>query len=203
MFTGLVQHVGTILSSLPVPAGRRILVDPAGWTHHPAVGDSIAVAGCCLTVADLPDGPGGALAFDAVPLTLARTTLADWKTGRRVNLEHAATASTLLGGHLVQGHADGVGRVRWRNTLPGERRLRIATDASISECIAPRGSVCVDGVSLTVAEALPAERAFEVVLVPTTLAKTTLAGLSDDDAVNIETDAIAKQVVQFLKARGN
>jgi len=144
----------------------------------------------------------GTLAFDVVPETLAVTTLAGWQAGRRVNLEHAATPTTLLGGHLVQGHIDGVGRVVSNADAGQGWRLAIELPASISPYMAPKGSVCVDGVSLTIAAFDPATARLEVALIPTTLERTTLAALAPGDGVNLEADALAKMVVQYLGVFG-
>jgi riboflavin synthase len=206
MFTGLVQAVGRIASMVVTDGAARIAVDPGKWTHVPAHGDSIAVAGVCLTVVNHPGPTERLLAFDAIPQTLARTRLGTLRPGDRVNLEHAATMSTLLGGHLVQGHIDGVGRVRavqrgsdWRVEIELPRAG--ATD-DLTEYVAERGSICVDGVSLTVADAWASPggiAGFTVALIPTTLELTTLADLKADDPVNIEVDALAKFVVNTAR----
>lgn len=228
MFTGLVQAIGTITESRPLapgelpawlaaaptapraesPAGThaqpiRLVIDPGSWAHRPSRGDSIAVNGCCLTVVDTARG----WAFDAVPETLAKTTLGSISPGTRVNLEHAVTASTLLGGHLVQGHVDGTGEVT-RISASGEYRIRFRVPPFIAQYLAPKGSITVDGVSLTIAAA-PGETVagaqplaldeFEVALIPTTLQLTTLGSLAVGSRVNIEADTIAKTVVAFLR----
>lgn len=206
MFTGLIEHMGRVQRVAPTPAGVRLLIDPLAWAHHPALGESIAVNGCCLTVAEPPAHAGG-LAFDVVPETLAKTTLASFRPGTPVNLEHAATPSTLLGGHIVQGHVDGVGEVvqianskgqRANEEAVGEWRVRVALARDLMAFVVPKGSIAVDGVSLTIASVDPAAGWFEVALIPTTLAKTTLAGLAPGDRVNIECDATAKTIVHYL-----
>ncbi|MBL8990346.1 MAG: riboflavin synthase [Phycisphaerae bacterium] len=200
MFTGLVQSTGVLESLTPTPAGRRLIVRCPGWDHRPAPGDSIAVSGCCLTVAEPPRAsPGGtALAFDVVPETLDKTTLGALTPGDAVNLEHAVTASTLMGGHFVQGHVDGVGRVD-RAETSGQWRIRIAPPPALMPYMVPKGSVCVDGVSLTIADVRPAECWFEVALIPTTLERTTLRALRPSGAVNIEADVLVKAVVHALR----
>jgi riboflavin synthase len=200
MFTGLVQHLGRVVGVQPTSAGAALVVDAAGWDHRPLAGDSIAVNGCCLTVAENPSD-GGLLRFDVVPQTLRLTNLGDLSPhgGQGVNLEHAVTPSTLLGGHIVQGHIDGVGRVM--TIEPGnEHRLRISIDRALAPFAVLRGSVAVDGVSLTIAAV--GESWFEVALVPTTLARTTLGSLTVGSRVNIETDYIAKSVARWLQMRG-
>jgi riboflavin synthase len=179
MFTGIVREVGRVVSF----DGRRLVVD--GHTHA-AEGDSIAVDGVCLTAVDASQ-----LAFDVVEETLARTTLGALKTGDRVNLEPALRAGEPLGGHLVQGHVDGLGRVRsagapvWIDAPP--ELLRYCVE---------KGSITVDGVSLTIA-ALD-DGGFAVALVPHTLEATTLAELAPGEPVNLEVDVLAKYVEKLF-----
>jgi riboflavin synthase len=203
MFTGLVQAVGLVRAVQPTPAGLRLTVDAAPWPHRPQAGDSICVSGVCLTA--IADAPDGVLAFDAVPETLAKTTLGRLTGGSRVNLEHAVTASTLMGGHVVQGHVDGVGRVDSVRIDDGWR-VRICPPHTLAKYLVPKGSVCVDGVSLTVAAvqtpAAPHAGWFEVALIPVTLERTTLAALKPGDEVNIEMDVMAKTIVHYLEHFG-
>lgn len=194
MFTGLIQVVGVIRTIEPTGSGCRLVIDKAGWDHTPDVGDSISVAGCCLTVAGTP--APDALAFDAVPETLARTTLGDRRPGDRVNLEHAARADSLLGGHIVQGHIDAVGAVLAVETEHGEWRVRITADPGALRLIPPKGSVAVEGVSLTVAGV--GDGWFEIALIPVTLEATTLRDLAPGARVNIETDILARTVAHWL-----
>jgi riboflavin synthase len=198
MFTGLVQSIGTIAATQPTPKGLRLLIDPSPWSYQPAQGDSISVSGCCLTVAAAPDATRGLWAFDAVPETLNKTTLGRLAMGSKVNLEHAATASTLMGGHIVQGHVDGVGTIVSVQTTP-EYRIRVRPPADLMEFIAPKGSICMEGVSLTIAALNTKEGWFEVALIPTTLEKTTLAALKAGDPCNLEADSMAKTIVHWLK----
>ena len=206
MFTGIVQHVGRITAAQPTAAGLRLTLDPCGWSHRPARGDSIAVSGTCLTVVQVD---AGAWSFDVIPQTLARTTLgsmgsasgdAALQPGRSVNLEHAVLASTPMGGHIVQGHVDGVGRVA-AITTTGEWRVRIEPPADAASSIVAQGSITVDGVSLTVAGAAADGSWFEVALIPETLARTTLASLAVGDAVNIEVDHLAKLIAREVERR--
>jgi riboflavin synthase len=199
MFTGLVQAVGTVAETQKTATGTRLVIDPAPWPYKPALGDSISVSGCCLTVAALD--PRGRWAFDAIPETLAKTTLGTFRPGTKVNLEHAATPTTLLGGHIVQGHIDGLGRVESVET-GNEYRLRIKPPAALMEFVSPKGSICVDGVSLTIAALSPTEGWFEVALIPTTLEKTTLATLRSGGPCNLEADAMSKTIVHWLKHYG-
>lgn len=197
MFTGLIEAVGRIVRCEPVPAGRRLLVDPGAWPHRPRRGDSIAISGCCLTVAEEP-APGGPLAFDVIPETLAKTVLGGFAPGDRVNLEHAATLASFLDGHVVQGHVDGVASVALVSTA-AEWRVRLTPPAALMEYIIPKGSIAIDGVSLTVAGLSPQEGWFEVALIPTTLEKTTLGDLRAGSRCNIECDAMSKTVVHWLR----
>ena len=199
MFTGLIQAVGKVAAVEPRPAGLRLLIDPGGWGHLAGEGESIAVSGCCLTVA-AAGGTGGTWAFDVIPETLAKTTLGKLRAGSRVNLEHAATPATLLGGHVVQGHVDGVGVVESVATA-GEYRVRVRPPSGLMEYMTPKGSVCIEGVSLTIAEVQPREW-FEVALIPVTLVKTTLGDLKAGESVNLEADVFAKTVVHWLKHYG-
>jgi riboflavin synthase len=196
MFTGLVQAVGTVVHIEPSAHGVRLAIDPRPWAHQPSPGDSISISGCCLTVAALPSG--GLWAFDAIPETLSKTILGGLREGSKVNLEHAATPTTLMGGHIVQGHVDGVAEVVAVQKSP-EYRIRICPPAPLMEFIAPKGSVCVDGVSLTVAGLDPHGGWFEVALIPTTLDRTTLGALKPGDRCNLEADAMAKTIVHWLK----
>jgi riboflavin synthase len=207
MFTGIIEQMGRISAVRAVPSGVRLVVDPVQWSYIPAVGDSVAVNGCCLTIAAPPQP--GLLTFDVIPETLDKTTLGSWRVGDAVNLERAATMSTLLGGHLVQGHVDGVGEVvhvvragagapdRW-----GEHRVRVRLPASLAKYAVPKGSIAVDGVSLTIAAVEPRESWFEIALIPTTLDKTTLGRLKQGDRCNIEADAMAKAIVHYMEHFG-
>lgn len=202
MFTGIVQHLGEIAAVTPCGAGRTLHVDARGWGVHPAPGDSVAVNGCCLTVTR-PDAAStaGAIRFDVVGQTLRTTTLGDLAAGDRVNLEPAVTAATMMSGHIVQGHIDGTATVRSVTRRDGEHWLRIEPPPALAEYIVDKGSVAVDGVSLTVAATGEAAGNpwFEVTLIPTTLEITTLGRLREGGKVNLETDYVAKIVVETLR----
>ncbi|MFG0243316.1 MAG: riboflavin synthase [Phycisphaerales bacterium JB054] len=204
MFTGIIRARGRLQSIDPSPAGARLRVDPGGWEHRPGPGDSVCVSGCCLTLAEPvgADGGGGLLAFDAIPETLAKTTLGGLVAGDEVNLEASMTASTPMDGHVVQGHVEGVGEVTGLTT-GGEWRIRISPPADLMPCMVPKGSVTVDGVSLTIAAVgVGGEKSpgwFEVALIPTTLELTTLGSLKVGSRVNLETDVLARTVVHVMR----
>lgn len=206
MFTGLIQAIGTVVAINRTPVGVRLEIDPGSWDHQPTLGESIAVSGCCLTLAEAEARRGGqrVLAFDVVPETLAKATLGGWRPGSRVNLERSLRASDLIGGHFVQGHIEGVGRVERIQQDP-EWRVRILPPVETADAIVPKGSIAVDGVSLTVAackgpaEPSPSHAWFDVALIPTTLRLTTLALLREGDPVNIETDMMARSVLHYLR----
>jgi len=189
VFTGLVREVGTVVS---FEDGRlRVEASIAA-----AVGDSVAVDGVCLTVVD---GDRRTLAFDAVPETLARTTLGRLGPGAAVNLEPALRAGEALGGHYVQGHIDGVGRIRSAEPEGDGRRVWIDAPQAILRYCVEKGSIAVDGVSLTVAGLDGA--GFAVALVPHTLSVTTLGSAAAGDEVNLETDVLAKYVEKLAGLR--
>lgn len=197
MFTGLVQHLGRVHAATPSHDSLRLTINPQGWPHNPAPGDSIAVNGCCLTLVGPPEH--GRLAFDAVPETLAKTTLGAWSAGHPVNLEHAATPTTLLGGHIVQGHVDAVGHVVSNADSGNGWRLVVSVPPDLMPCMPPKGSICIDGVSLTIAHTDVRAHRIEIALIPTTLKLTTLGALRQGDGVNIEADVVSKTVVNVLR----
>ena len=171
----------------------RLRVDALGWSHQPKFGDSIAVDGCCLTVVG---SSNGVIDFDVVPQTLDVTSLGGLGDRDRVNLEHAVTPTTLLGGHLVQGHVDVLGEVLSVCEGVEGYRCRIAIPASHASLLSPRGSITIAGVSLTIAEL--GDAWFEVALIPTTLSETTLGDLRAGCKANLEFDVIAKMVAAQL-----
>lgn len=195
MFTGLVQAVGTVAEVRPGAGGVRVVIDPGAWEHLPAVGESICVSGACLTLAEPPNR---GLAFDVVPETLRVTTLGGLAPGSRVNLERSLAVGDLVGGHTVQGHVDGLGEVL-SVASDREYRLTIKAPQGLMPLLVAKGSVAVDGVSLTIAATDPAAGTFEVALIPTTLEKTTLAALRAGEPCNLETDILARTVVNYLK----
>jgi len=195
MFTGIVQIVGVIVALEPSEVGAVIRLKASDWGYSPHRGDSIAINGCCLTVVEATD----LIRFDVIHQTLKITTLGNLKEGNKVNLEHAATPSTLLGGHIVQGHIDGIAWARQvESVTEGEVKLRIEPATDLMDYIIPKGSITVDGISLTIAEV--GENWFEVALIPTTLQLTNLNEISDiPKQVNLEVDCMVKAVVHYLK----
>ena len=198
MFTGIVQAVGLIEERMEHPCGdASLLVDTT--TISPAdiaVGDSICVSGACLTAVEVT--PNG-FRTDVSAESLARTTLGTLEPRSRVNLETALTPHTRLGGHLVSGHVDGVGQVNARWDDARSVRLEFAVPATLARYIAEKGSVCIDGTSLTVNGVDGA--VFDVNIVPHTLQATTLGDLGPGSAVNIEVDQIARYVERLLAWR--
>jgi riboflavin synthase len=194
VFTGLIQAKGVVIALEPAESGRVLRIDPRGWGHRPLIGESVAINGCCLTVA----GTGPSMKFDIVAQTLRMTSLGRLKQGDRVNIEHAATPTSLLGGHIVQGHVDCVGAARRiSDARGGERRLRIDPPTDLMEYIVPQGSIAIEGVSLTVASI--DDEGFEVALIPTTLERTTLGAIDGPTPVNLEADCLVKAVIHHLK----
>jgi riboflavin synthase len=189
MFTGLVREVGTVASMV----GGRLRVNAHETARGVELGDSVAVDGVCLTVVAHDDV---SVSFDAVPETLARTALGTLDQGSRVNLEPALRAGDPLGGHYVQGHVDGVGSVRSVAPEGGGRRVRFEAPAELLKYIVEKGSIAVQGTSLTVAAV--DEAGFEVALIPHTLKATTLGALKPEQPVNLETDVLAKYVEKLL-----
>jgi riboflavin synthase len=188
MFTGLVESLAEVVQVRPEPPGSRLVVRWAG-VGQPRVGESVAVNGCCLTVVEA--GPDS-LEFQAGPETLSRTNLGDLAAGSLVNLERALAVGDRLGGHFVTGHVDAVGTVVAREEQGEWLTMWISCPPGLSAQMASKGSVAVDGVSLTLVE-VHGDR-FSVALIPHTLAHTTLGRHSIGGRVNLETDLLAKYV---------
>ena len=194
MFTGIVRERGRVESvDAGTENGVRLVVEAPATAAGVTVGDSVALNGCCLTVTEATDGR---ITFDAVPETVRRTTLGRATRGDELNVEPALLAGEPLGGHYVQGHVDGVGRVRSLEPEGDGARLWIEAPREILRYCVTKGSIAVDGVSLTVAEL--ADDAFAVALVPHTLAVTTLGEVRPGDEVNLEADVLAKYVERLV-----
>ena len=193
VFTGIVRERGRVASVEGGENGVRLVIDAPATAARVVVGDSVAVSGVCLTVTAAGNG---ALSFDAVPETLRRSSLGALTAGDDVNLEPALAAGDPLGGHYVQGHVDGIGRVRSVEPEGDGARAWIDAPPALRRYLVEKGSVAVEGVSLTVVELDDA--GFAVALVPHTLAETTLGALSGGDAVNLEVDLLAKYVERLV-----
>ena len=193
MFTGIVREVGRACSISGRAGGVRLEVDAPRTAAVTAVGDSVAVNGCCLTAVAVF---GGRIAFDAVPETLARTSLGGLAAGSRVNVEPSLRAGEPLGGHYVQGHVDGVGVVRSVEEEGEGRRVWVDAAPDILRYAVEKGSIAVQGASLTVAEL--DSGGFAVALIPHTLEATTLGELEPGFVVNLEVDVLAKYVERLL-----
>ena len=199
MFTGIVTALGTLREVQPLGAGQdmRLLVGVAPeFLRGAELGCSIACSGVCLTAVELH---ADAFAVDASAETLSKTTLGGWKPGGRINLERALKLGDELGGHLVSGHVDGVGEVLSATPENASVRWRFRAPAAIAGFIASKGSIAVDGVSLTVNEV--DGREFGVNIIPHTAAHTTIGTLQPGDAVNLEIDTLARYVARLLEFR--
>ena len=194
MFTGIVETVGVIEAVELGDDLTRILVDAEPIANGVEPGDSVSVNGGCLTVTSIRNG---CLAFEVIRETMERTSLKDLKVGARVNLERAMRAGDRLDGHIVQGHVDGVGTVLRMIKNGNDVRLQIDCDPELADCVVEKGSIAVDGVSLTVAALLPS--GFEVALIPHTLKVTTLCDRQPHDRVNLEVDVLGKYVKRYLE----
>lgn len=197
MFTGLIEEVGTIEALEDRGPGRRIRVRAQTVLSDTRVGDSLAVDGCCLTVVERRERE---FAVEAVPETLARTTLGERRAGDAVNLERALRLDQRLGGHLVQGHVDGVGVVRAVAREGDGVRLALDIPAPLARFVAEKGSLAVDGVSLTVARDL--RDACEIALIPHTLEHTTAGGYRPGRRVNLEVDLVARYLARLIDELG-
>lgn len=193
MFTGIVRERGRITAVGGGEEGVQLELEAPETASQVGIGDSVSIDGCCLTVTAVRDRR---LTFDAVPETLARTALGSLEPGKAVNLEAALRAGDPLGGHYVLGHVDGVAIVRSIELEGDGRRIWIDVPVELRRYLVEKGSVALQGVSLTVAEM--DEKGFAVALIPHTLVETTLGGLSAGDRVNLEADVLAKYVERLL-----
>lgn len=196
MFTGIVEELGTVRHAADTPSGRRLEIACARVLERLAVGDSINVAGVCLTVAARDDR---SFTVDTVPETLGRSTLGRVARGTHLNLERAATPLTALGGHFVQGHVDATTTLASREQLGEGARLRFKLPKALAAYVVEKGFIALDGVSLTVAAL--GRGLFDVALVPHTARQTTLGSLREGEDVNVEADIIAKYVERSLAHR--
>lgn len=197
MFTGIVEELGTIVARDDLSDSARITVDGPLVTSDAGHGDSIAVNGVCLTVVELGEGR---FTVDVMAETLKRSSLGALEAGSRVNLERAMAAGGRFGGHIVQGHVDGVGTVVSVSPSDNWTVVRIALPAELSRYVVEKGSITVDGVSLTVSAV--SDDWFEISLIPTTLAETNLGITEPGRVVNLEVDVIAKYVERLHSRAG-
>ena len=195
MFTGIIETLGTVAAVDHEATSSRLTLR-GGVTDGTVIGDSISVNGVCLTATSVD---GDEFTTDVMAESLRRTTLGELRPGDPVNLERAATATTRLGGHLVQGHVDGVGRLTGRAPAGDFDEITIALPASLLPYVVEKGSIAIDGISLTVARVSDDE--ITIGLIPETLQRTTLGRRAAGDTVNIEVDVIAKYVERLLEAR--
>lgn len=198
MFTGIVQEVGEVVEVAPEANGARIAVRMPGLAPDVAMGDSVAVNGTCLTAVEL--GPER-IAFEAMGETLAKTTTGALAPGSAVNLEPALRPTDRMGGHVVQGHVDAVGEVVGVRADGIARVVEIGAPPEVARYVVQKGSIAVDGVSLTVSAVT--ERGFEIWLIPHTCEVTTLGRIDIGDRVNLEADIYAKYVEKFAADRGD
>jgi riboflavin synthase len=193
VFTGIVRELGSVVEAEEAGGGRALVVRAPETAARTNVGDSVAVNGCCLTATAVA---GDTISFHAVPETIARTTLGDVARDDAVNVEPALRAGEELGGHYVQGHVDGVGRIQSVEAEGEGLRVFVEASEEVLRYCVEKGSITVDGVSLTVAEL--AEGAFAVALVPHTLEATTLSDVHSAQPVNLEADVLAKYVERLI-----
>ncbi|MCG6167467.1 riboflavin synthase [Leptospira sanjuanensis] len=200
MFTGLVETTGKILEISDTPDGRGFLVETTWVQPDIKLGDSISVNGCCQTVTEFANS-GNRFRFYSSFKTLELTNFGLLKVGEEVNLERSALPTTRLGGHLVSGHVDGTGKILTKEEREGGSVVcyTVKNDSSLSRYIAPRGSITVDGISLTVVDARAGE--FDLVLIPETLKKTNAKSWSSNTILNLEIDLVARYLEQLLKSK--
>jgi riboflavin synthase len=196
MFTGIVREIGSVVAATGGEEGVRLRIEAPAIAPHVEVGGSVAVNGVCLTAESVE---GATLTFHAVPETLSRSTLGELGRGALVNLEPALRAGDAMGGHIVQGHVDGVGRVQSIEFEGEGLRVIVEAPAEILRYCVEKGSVAVEGVSLTIAELH--DDAFGVALIPHTISETTLARLVPGRRVNLEVDVLAKYVERLVEPR--
>ena len=193
MFTGIVRHIGVVRRVSGGAGGKRLAIDIGPLAEDLGEGDSLAVQGTCLTVSAIhtPEAE-----FDVMGETLSKTTLGSLRVGSKVNLELPLTPTDALDGHLVQGHVDGIAEVRTVRTGP-THLIEFAASGDLTDQMVLKGSICIDGVSLTLADA--GDGKFSVALIPETLTRSTLGDLTTGSKVNVETDIIGKFVLKHLR----
>jgi riboflavin synthase len=198
MFTGLVETLGIVQQVEIEGAGRRLIISAPSLVSEMALGDSLAINGACLTVVERS---GDSLQFQAGPETLQKTNLGELKPGDAVNLERPLAVADRLGGHFVQGHVDGIGRIAERVRQGDWELVWFSCPPDLTSQMVSKGSVAVDGISLTIVDV--AGDRFSVALIPHTLKHTTLGHKKPGDSVNLETDLLAKYVHKYLAQQGS
>jgi riboflavin synthase len=198
MFTGIVETTGTVQSIAFREGGARFVLNAGAMARELALGESVAVNGCCLTVTE-SDGAAGTAAFDLLSETLRVTSLGQLKNGGTVNLERALRVGDRLSGHFVQGHVDATAQILALESAGADHRFTVALPAEWARLVVQKGSVCIDGMSLTVAE-LGADR-MTFWITPHTFAVTNLRALQAGDSVNLEFDMLAKHIERLMAAR--
>lgn len=196
MFTGIIEHLGVVDSLKLHPEGGRLTIHAPTATPHLVVANSIAVNGCCLTVVALD---GESFSADLSTETIRKTSIGEWQPGTRANLEQPMTASKEFGGHFVLGHVDTIGRVTRLDAQGENWWYGVEVPESFAKYIVPKGSVAIDGISLTVARWHG--RAAEIAIIPFTYEHTNIRGKKIGDAVNLEGDVLGKYVERYLAAR--
>lgn len=196
MFSGLVEAKAQVLGLEPEPGGIRLIVQRPDGFDRLAQGESIAISGCCLTLVAWEEG---CMSFQAGEETLSKTTLGELQTGDYVNCERSLRLGDRIGGHLVTGHVDGVGQVARRQDSAEWAQIEFEAPSPLARQMAAKGSITVDGVSLTLVEVT--EASFSVALIPHTLTVTTLGNLRSGSRVNLETDLLAKYVQRQMETQ--
>lgn len=198
MFTGIIQKTGRIIEVVRSGGSGRLVMETSPWNPPVDLGESIAVNGCCLTAAAIE---GLRIRFDLLEETFLKTCLGEKRSGQSVNLERALRVGDSMGGHFVTGHVDGTGRVRGVRQAGRDWIFEIACGRELLAGMLPKGSIALDGISLTIVELT--EEFFSVHIIPHTIEVTALGGLKPGDAVNLETDMIGKYVQRALAATAN
>ncbi len=195
MFTGLIEALGTVKATSSISGGRRLSISPGFDTKDVVTGESIAVNGVCLTVTG--ENPAGALSFDVSPETLKSTNLGELKPGQKVNIERAMKISSRFGGHIVSGHVDGIGTIESVEPAGEFTLYRISAPSDVLTVSIKKGSVTVDGISLTIVDLREAD--FTVAIIPHTAKETTMAFKRPGDRVNLEADMVGKYVARLME----
>lgn len=200
MFTGIVEELGTVTSVADLGDSIRLAIHAPLVTSDAQLGDSICVSGVCLTVTSLDEGSFSA---DVMAQTLKMSALSELVAGSRVNLERAVTPTTRLGGHVVQGHVDATTTIISRSPSEHWDVVRLELPLSIAKYVAARGSIALDGVSLTVSEIDLNQKWFEVSLIPTTIAATTFGSKGVGQTVNVESDILARHIERLMQVKND